>query len=206
MGKIEEKKQKKQETLLQSAFEIFTTKGLHKTSISDIVERAGVAKGTFYLYFKDKLDICNYLVASKSSTLFLNAHNALIESGHTDFDLSDKIIFIVDHIIDQLTADKTLLRFISKNLSWGVFKATLIHKRSASDFDFYQLYLEMIANSEEHFKNPEVLLFLIIELIGSSIHDSILNSQPVPIEELKPPLYDAIRAIIKSQLPTEENC
>ena len=37
MGKIEEKKQKKQETLLQSAFDIFTTKGLQKASISDIL-------------------------------------------------------------------------------------------------------------------------------------------------------------------------
>lgn len=197
MGKIEEKKQKKQETLLQSAFDIFTTKGLQKASISDIVEKAGVAKGTFYLYFKDKLDICNYLIASKSSVLFLNAHKALIE---TEIDnLSDKIIFIADHIIDQLEKDKTLLRFISKNLSWGVFKAALISSKNSKEFNFYELYLDMIAHSEENFKNPEILLFLIIELIGSSIHDSILNNQPVPIDELKPALYDAIRSIIKSQ-------
>ena len=37
----------------------FTSKGIQKTSISDIVEDAGVAKGTFYLYFKDKYDIRN---------------------------------------------------------------------------------------------------------------------------------------------------
>lgn len=202
MGKIEEKKQKKQETLLQSAFDIFTTKGLQKASISDIVEKAGVAKGTFYLYFKDKLDICNYLIASKSSLLFSNAHKALLETDLVD--LSDKIIFIADHIIDQLTNDKTLLRFISKNLSWGVFKSALINPKTRSEVDFYDIYLEMVANSEENFKNPEVLLFLIIELIGSSIHDSILNNQPVPIEELKPSLYEAIRAIIKTQSQKEK--
>ena len=39
-----------------TAFELFTTKGLTKTTISDIVDQAGVAKGTFYLYFKDKYD------------------------------------------------------------------------------------------------------------------------------------------------------
>ncbi|KSV58346.1 TetR/AcrR family transcriptional regulator [Acetivibrio ethanolgignens] len=197
MGKIEEKKQKKQETLLQSAFDIFTTKGLQKASISDIVEKAGVAKGTFYLYFKDKLDICNYLIATKSSTLFLNAHKALLNTVLTNLD--DKIIFIIDHIIDQLEKDKTLLRFISKNLSWGVFKAALINPKLSSEFNFYELYLDMIANSEENFKNPEILLFMIIELIGSTIHDSILNNQPVPIKELKPCLYDAVRAIIRFQ-------
>ncbi len=197
MGKIEEKKQKKQETLLQSAFDIFTAKGLQKTSIADIVKKAGVAKGTFYLYFKDKLDICNYLIASKSSALFLNAHKALLKTDLTD--LSDKIIFIADHIIDQLEKDKTLLRFISKNLSWGVFKSALIHPKAPTELNFYDIYLEMIANSKENFKDPEILLFLIIELISSSIHDSILNNQPVPIEELKPSLYEAIRAILRSQ-------
>lgn len=197
MGKIEEKKQKKQETLLQSAFDIFTTKGLQKASISDIVEKAGVAKGTFYLYFKDKLDICDYLVVSKSSTLFINAHKALLETDLVD--LSDKIIFIADHIIDQLEKDKILLRFIAKNLSWGIFKSAVVNQKSNAEINFYDIYLEMIANSEENFKNPEVLLFMIIELIGSCAYDSVLNNQPVPIEELKPSLYEAIRAIIKSQ-------
>lgn len=197
MGKIEEKKQKKQETLLQSAFDIFTTKGLQKASISDIVEKAGVAKGTFYLYFKDKLDICNYLIAVKSGALFLNAHKALLKTQLTS--LEDKIIFIIDHIIDQLEKDKTLLRFISKNLSWGIFKAALINPKLSREFNFYEFYIDMIARSEENFKNPEILLFMIIELVGSTIHDSILNNQPVPIDELKPCLYDAVRAIIRSQ-------
>ena len=49
MGKAEENKLKKRESLLNTAFELFTTKGIHDTSISDIVEKAGVAKGTFYL-------------------------------------------------------------------------------------------------------------------------------------------------------------
>ena len=40
------------------------------TSISDIVDNAGVAKGTFYLYFKDKYDIRNKLIAHKSGEVF----------------------------------------------------------------------------------------------------------------------------------------
>ena len=45
-------------------------KGFQKTSISDIVNEAGVAKGTFYLYFKDKLDIRYKLIAKKSAEVF----------------------------------------------------------------------------------------------------------------------------------------
>ena len=70
------KKQKK-DAMYQTAFELFTTKGLTKTTISDIVEKAGVAKGTFYLYFKDKYDIRNKLVSRKTGELFHRARLAL---------------------------------------------------------------------------------------------------------------------------------
>ena len=53
MRLIVKNKKKKEDALYNTAFELFTTKGTNKTTISDIVEKAGVAKGTFYLYFKD---------------------------------------------------------------------------------------------------------------------------------------------------------
>lgn len=52
MGKIELNKLQKQTSLLNTAYELFTTKGVNKTSIAEISKAAGIAKGTFYLYFK----------------------------------------------------------------------------------------------------------------------------------------------------------
>ena len=53
MGKVDLNKKQKKESLLNTAFSLFTSKGFQNTSISDIVKEAGVAKGTFYLYFTD---------------------------------------------------------------------------------------------------------------------------------------------------------
>ena len=47
MGKLELNKKRKKSALYNTAFELFTTKGLAKTTISDIVENAGVAKELF---------------------------------------------------------------------------------------------------------------------------------------------------------------
>lgn len=47
MGKLESNKKKKEDALYNTAFELFTTKGTNKTTISDIVEKAGVAKVLF---------------------------------------------------------------------------------------------------------------------------------------------------------------
>ena len=67
MGKIELNKLQKQTSLLNTAYELFTTKGVNKTSIAEISKAAGIAKGTFYLYFKDKYDIRNKLISHESS-------------------------------------------------------------------------------------------------------------------------------------------
>lgn len=64
--KIEENKEEKEHKLLDSAFKLFTEKGVKNTSIQEIVDKAGVAKGTFYLYFKDKYDVQDFLIVKKS--------------------------------------------------------------------------------------------------------------------------------------------
>ena len=44
MGKVESNKKQKKDALFNTAFELFTTKGTNKTTISDIADKAGVAK------------------------------------------------------------------------------------------------------------------------------------------------------------------
>lgn len=194
-SKIDKNKQLKRQSLLETAFMLFTTKGIHKTSISDIVENAGVAKGTFYLYFKDKYDIRNKLIAYKSSAVFRQADAALRQTGIVD--LEDKIIFLIDDIINQFVQDKTLMRFIAKNLSWGVFKSVLLESGADSDVDFYDIY-QTVADGGTQYENPEVMVFMIIELVGSTCYSAILYNEPVGIEELKPYLFRTVKGIMET--------
>ena len=46
-SKVTENKEEKKRKLLESAFSLFIEKGVKKTSIQDIVDKAEVAKGTF---------------------------------------------------------------------------------------------------------------------------------------------------------------
>lgn len=195
MGKADQNKRLKMENLLNASFELFTSQGINKTSISDIVNKAEVAKGTFYLYFKDKYDIRNRLIAHKSSQLFMQAYDALNKAEITDFD--DRIIFIMNYVIDELTANKGLLSFIYKDLSWAIFKRALTNPVASDDVDFGEVYQKMIDEADVELKDPEVMLFLIIEMVGSTGYSSIMFSDPVPIEELKPHLEKSVRAIIK---------
>ncbi len=50
--------------LIEAAIAVFATKGVSAASVDDIVRAAGVAKGTFYLYFATKDDAVNAVAAS----------------------------------------------------------------------------------------------------------------------------------------------
>ncbi|HBI22779.1 MAG TPA: hypothetical protein DDX84_00875, partial [Nitrospiraceae bacterium] len=50
-------KKNKREKILKAAISSFAQKGYHDTSISKIINKAGIARGTFYLYFENKRQI-----------------------------------------------------------------------------------------------------------------------------------------------------
>jgi len=198
MEKIEEEKNKKTR-LLDTAFKLFTEKGLKDTSIQDIVDNADVGKGTFYLYFKDKYEIRDILIIKKSQLLFNNALKALRRKKEIN-KLDDQIIFIIDHVINTLKRNHILLKFISKNLSWGAYSQTVnkVYEDTENNEDgIYQLFLKGIETNNIKLKNPEVTLFMIIELVSATCFNSILYKEPLPIEEYKPFLYETIRKLIK---------
>lgn len=193
MEKSEENKKKKQERLLETAFHLFTEKGIKDTSIQEIVDEAGVAKGTFYLYFKDKYDIKNVLIAKKSEKLFHDALESLHENYINSFD--DQIIFIINYVIDELIKEPLLLKFISKNLSSGIYNKAL--QIEDGEESLYQLFMRGVAENHLPLKNPDVTLFMIIELVSSTAFHTILYKEPIKIEEFKPFLYDTIRDMLK---------
>ena len=206
MGKLETNKQQKLTSLLNTAFNLFTTQGVAKTSIAEISQKAGIAKGTFYLYFKDKYDIRNRLISHESSKLFKNAVADLEEFSkekNEQLGFEEKIIFIINHIVDELNSNQTLLTFISKNLSWGIFKEALTTKVASDDINFKDVFYQMIDNCSDNIKDPEIMIFLIIELVSSTCYSVILDSEPADLETIKPYLFSAIRAIIAQHIEKE---
>lgn len=195
--KDELKEENKETRLLNTAFKLFTEKGIKDTSIQEIVDNADVGKGTFYLYFKDKYEIRDILIAKKSHKLFNDALSALRETDITI--LSEQVVFIVNHVIDELKRNQLLLKFISKNLSWGIYSKTVNKIYENSEYEeggIYQLFLKGVQENNIKLKNPDVTLFMIIELVSSTCFNSILYNDPLPIEKFKPFLYNTIRKML----------
>lgn len=210
MGKVEENKLQKLNALLKSSYELFLTRGISQTSIHDIVQKAGVAKGTFYLYFKDKYEIRDRLVIKTAERLFLKGYQELqkatFEEGDAAQVFEEKTIFLIDYVLEELQKNKLMLQFLSKNLSRGFFHLALEPQEDSSEVKLIDYYYKLLEeNPAVHLRNPEIMLFLIVELAGAASFSTILENDPIGFEELKPELYSAIRAIVQSHIVVGNN-
>lgn len=193
------KKVIKRNNLFDSAYDLFMNKGIESTSIDDIVKKAGVAKGTFYLYFKDKYDIIDRLILAKSSNILNEAvkyTESKIKKESVGFE--DGVIYFADYIIESLKENKKLLRIIHKNLSWGIYRRALANPEQYTAMNnITNMFISNIKSINTCMQDdPEKILFMIIELTGSVCYSSIILEEPDTIENMKPILFKTIRKMI----------
>ena len=73
MTKRKENKKRNEQKIRESAIQLFIEKGVSDTTIEDIVNNSGLARGTFYNYYKSKLEIWDEIIAELLTALNKNA-------------------------------------------------------------------------------------------------------------------------------------
>src|SRR5215470_10561436 len=71
-------RQARRAQVLRHAKRIFARKGYHRTNVADIISRARIARGTFYLYFQNKKDLFEELLEQVVGELRLRIHRLRI--------------------------------------------------------------------------------------------------------------------------------
>ncbi len=186
---LEQKKKWKRELLLKSAFDLFKEKGPTATAIDDIVRKAGVAKGTFYLYFRDRNEILNNLIADKSANLIEESDRAA--KAKSPSSCHDEALFLCDELIERLKSDQKLLSFIHKNLPSGLY-AKRSHEECAGGETARDILLRLSEGSRE----IENRLCMALELVSGTSYSAIVLHEPQGIDEMKPALMDAVARLI----------
>ena len=51
--------------ILEAAFRVFGTRGLHQATLDDVAREAGITKGTIYLYFPSKADLFTAMLKAR---------------------------------------------------------------------------------------------------------------------------------------------
>jgi AcrR family transcriptional regulator len=108
------KAQARRAELLKIGREVLAEKGFEATTISEIVSRAGVAQGTFYLYFPSKISLV--------VTLAQEMQNAIEAALRTSYASSESLSEMIDqsveaafHIMGQYS---DVLALIHSGIRW----------------------------------------------------------------------------------------
>src|SRR5262249_41552225 len=103
-------KERRRHELLRAAREVFARKGYHEARVEDIVAAARVAKGTFYLYFRDKRSVFVELVDS----LFARMATAILHvdiSADVEGQVKHNIRAIIAVLLDDPLVTQLLLSY-----------------------------------------------------------------------------------------------
>jgi len=128
--------------ILFLAGEIFSRKGFHNASVSDIIQRAGIARGTFYLYFANKRDIFDSLLNEVVDELRDRIRPIDLQQGQPDpiVQLKENL----HRVFEFLTQNPALTQILLHHA------AGLDQKTSNLLKTFYGRVLDMIQSSLDH--------------------------------------------------------
>ncbi|MEX1378212.1 MAG: TetR/AcrR family transcriptional regulator [Eubacteriales bacterium] len=95
--------------IVEAAKELFMERSVSKVTVSDITNRAGVAKGTFYVHFESKDDLVWHFIDHQLLPVF-KWFEAFRILGHESKDIDDMVTYIVDYVRKNIK----ILRMIHK--------------------------------------------------------------------------------------------
>lgn len=105
-----EQRGNKRDELINIAGEFFFTKGFSKTSVQNIIDKADIAKGTFYHYFKSKDEILDAMARNFVKGMYKDAYK-LVEQ---DFGAVEKLNKLFEMIQSIKAGNIKLMKVLTK--------------------------------------------------------------------------------------------
>lgn len=110
MSRAARQRQDRREQVLACAQRVFSRKGYHDTGVADIIAEAGVARGTFYLYFESKRAIFDELLDRLLALLAGSVRR--IEVGAGAADPEAQMLDNVRSVVATLQTNRELTRIL----------------------------------------------------------------------------------------------
>ena len=192
-GKKLEKKMK----IIDTAFSLFREHSVNATAVDDIVKAAGIARGTFYLYFKDKSDLLEQIILYKSTEYMKTVlKSTLSDTQPENGDFYERVRVFLNCYIDFLIENKEILPVMSKNLS-----SCIKHLPEFYDSEIAEIYKSLIDRMVELGYTPEnahITSLIVVDMTGNVCSDAIMYKKPYPIEKIRDIVVSSAISIIRN--------
>ena len=149
----------------------------------------------FIFILRIKYDLLNQLVAHKSGSAFIKAYEAAFADEDADFE--DKMLLLVNNIIDFLAANREFTALLQKNLAYCFRKLI-----GGDDPAIRSAVLMMEGELEKRGYTAEEAgkaLYIIAELTGSTCCNAIILGSPYGIDEIRGFLCETVRSLLRKE-------
>ena len=136
--KQQEKSQQTMQELMTSAIELFGTKGFASTSVAEITDNAGYAKGSFYRHWNSKDELFLQIVEQKFKQYRASRHDRVQKAA----DLREAMNLIWD-FLETIVSDRN---WSSIFLEFTVYSATSESLRKLMNQSDYRLSNKVFAD------------------------------------------------------------
>ena len=157
--------------LLKAARKVFRTKGYDGASVSEIVREAGVAQGTFYLYFPSKRDVA---VSLRDGLMETMAH-AVVTAVESSTSFGDRLesLIAAGFKVARKNADLFRLAFIGADETHPE-----MHSESQEHASFLRaitdLFRDAVNAGEMEAMDPEIAARLAIGLLQHAMIEAFV--------------------------------
>ena len=173
---MRKRKQATKEKIIEVALKVFDKKGFFKTTVDDIARAAGLAKGTLYLYFKDK----ESLYITTIDQHFKNAINFLTEIEAKKGSPTKKMTDIASNFVlymKEIQSSHPMFAIESSNLSQKILKnikPIIIRKLMQMTKIVSRIIKEGIEKGEFKDVDPDVAAYYFLNTIRTIFSGSVL--------------------------------
>ena len=164
----------RREQLLKAARKVFRANGYDGSSVSEIVREAGVAQGTFYLYFPSKRDAAVSLRDGLMETMAQEVTAAV--KSHTDFKGRLESLIGACFKVAQKNSDLFRLAFIGADETHPE-----MHSESSEHASFLRAITDLFKDAsdigEMEAKDPEIAARLATGLLQHAMIEAFVFGQ-----------------------------
>jgi len=136
----EKQRQEREDLILQVAEEVLLEKGYYETSMEEIANRVGIAKGTLYLHFAKKEDLIYALIEREFQTILQMVENVVNTKGPAQ----DKLALLLKRSIYKEYSEKRArlfsvihtgidFRSVMKDKLWHILQPITMHLEALLD-------------------------------------------------------------------------
>lgn len=193
---VKEHDERKNEIIDMSA-NLFVTKGYEQCSVNDILSAIGIAKGTFYHYFKSKEEVLDAVVSRVMDTIL---EKVKAVASDTTLKPEEKLLQVFVSMRTERPEEDGLLEEIHKTKNVLLHQKSLAATMTALNPVLKQVVEEGNAEGVFHCEYPEQYMQIFIASAVTLLDEGIFHVEP----DCVPGLFEALLSLLEQMVGMEK--